>query len=245
MIDENKNKFLIKINRMKITSGVSIFLLLVLFHLCSCHKDQVSYYAINGSLKNNLFFKTGTYWIYKDSLTGDIDSFVVTSSTQGTSPPVSNGGYVENIYIHINEYSISPANYSNMKKWDYLYQGNSIDVYNYNAKVYTGQVEYVPLVNYPFTYSGTQAIDGAFMDYIDTTNLINIDHNYPLSGINVDSVAVVRSKADMNFNGYLPPYYYSDTFFISSKIGIVKMKLNHPQDTLRRIWEIQKWNIIL
>jgi hypothetical protein len=52
--------------------------------LSSCSRVKPFNIDVNGQLKSH-FFKKGTYWIYRDSISGQIDSFYVTSTYDAKS----------------------------------------------------------------------------------------------------------------------------------------------------------------
>ena len=56
---------------------VVVFLALM---IQGCQKQQLPHYTINPGLMSAWGFKTGTYWIYQDSLSGEVDSFAVTGT---------------------------------------------------------------------------------------------------------------------------------------------------------------------
>jgi hypothetical protein len=61
-----------------------ILLLIAFCSLLACRKNNVPHYPINAALKVAFSFKPGTYWIYQDSLSGEIDSFYVENMVSGT-----------------------------------------------------------------------------------------------------------------------------------------------------------------
>ena len=79
------------------------FLLTMLFWLLLTNCDKTTNSTISGapSLMSNFNFKPGTYWIYKDSITGEIDSYSVYGN-QTTYQSYSYNINIEvyNIYIY-------------------------------------------------------------------------------------------------------------------------------------------------
>ena len=58
-----------------------IFCLFVIIIIAAdCHKDKNDpYYTLTDAFKNFTIFKEGTYWIYKDSITNNFDSLMLTT----------------------------------------------------------------------------------------------------------------------------------------------------------------------
>ena len=68
-------------------SAKKYYLIGLLFLLCvlgACKKKNRNI-PISADLKKFFSYKPGTYWIYKDSVNGQIDSFAVLSNTFGTA----------------------------------------------------------------------------------------------------------------------------------------------------------------
>jgi hypothetical protein len=127
------------------------FVVIMLAGLHSCRKP-ITHYPINASLKAAFNYKVGSYWIYRDSISGMIDSFYVTDNTysNGTSPGDSYS--IEQIEIRISEKNISPIPVSPVVYfWDYNYVANILEMTFYFLNNYR-PTAYNPLVNYPFQY---------------------------------------------------------------------------------------------
>jgi hypothetical protein len=91
---------------MKSILAVAI-IIMTFAYLPSCRKTTLDRHRVNDSLKAAFNYKPGTYWIYKDSLTGRLDSFAVTSQTDDFSRLITspNPDYLEEgIVIYITEY---------------------------------------------------------------------------------------------------------------------------------------------
>ena len=52
--------------------------------VCSCHKNNSPHYKLNSGLQANFGYNIGSYWIYRDSINGEIDSYYVSSSKLST-----------------------------------------------------------------------------------------------------------------------------------------------------------------
>jgi hypothetical protein len=222
----------------------SVFIIMVIaITFCSCKKTNGTNYPLNNELKAAFYFKTGTYWIYKDSVSGDIDSFFVRSSANGSSLSADKSASIEEIDIRISEYHILPAA-TDTQAWEFFYQVNTFDMFFPDKKIYTDKIEYIPLINYPFAYTTGRVAVGIYPAFGDTAVVDNIFETFPLNGQIFNNVAEVNHRASLNFNGYLPPFFYNDNFYLCPNIGFIKIKLNHPQDPLYRIWEMQRWKIV-
>ncbi len=216
--------------------SVAIILLL----LNACKKPNITHYTINADLKAAFNYQVGTYWIYRDSIGGGIDSFYVTKNQSGTSSVLDHNGdgYTnEGIAVYISEQNISPglADTAN-EYWEYHYQSSMFNM-NYFSLNKT-LVQLFPLIDYPFqsTLSGSGA-PGA-PPYPQNGNVISISNSYTLNGNTFTNVAVVNHIANA------PALQYNDVFYISQSAGIFKMRLNHPLDSVYRVWELQRWKIV-
>ena len=216
------------------------------FCLLSCKKkNNVQQVPVNDSLKAAFNFKPGTYWIYKDSLSGAIDSFAVTSNTDDfitVSTGTNNSASQEGIVIMITEHSISPAT-ADTQLWKFYYAENMFCVYFYESQIENGLIEYVPMVNYPFQPQLAEI--GISPTYVQSAQIVNLSGNLSINGIAYNNLAVINHYAILTSN--LPfnfPYSYNDTFYVGSMAGLIKMNLNHPVDNYYRKWELQRYHIV-
>jgi len=212
------------------------FMLLISFAFPSCHKNESVNEPINDLLKAAFNYKPGTYWIYRDSLSGNVDSFFVTRNSDGISNPSGNNT-VEVMNIYISEYNIAPIPVNtDTQSWVLYYERNCLDlIYNPYDPNYLGGFSFAPVINYPYEdiLYGSPDLGSSF---IDTAFTINLFQNYVLNGNSFSNVAEINHRYDSVLN---------DWFYISPDVGIFKMRFNQTWgDTLYKIWEIQRWHIV-
>jgi len=206
--------------------------------LNACHKPSQPHYTINASLKAAFDFQPGTYWIYKDSISGEVDSFAVQTSESGTSTNSSGGYSMDQIFIYIQEYFPSSGT-SDYKEWEYSFFGDEIDLLYYGSNI--TETNYAPFINFPFQNPLTyETYAHEVGNIIDSSYVDNIYDSYSLLGNTFLNVAVVNHALI-----YLTAINYSDVFYICPNIGIIKMKLNHRLDSINRVWELQRWNVVM
>lgn len=102
--------------------------------LYSCKKQYNTAY-IDPELKKHFNFKAGTYWIYRDSLTGSMDTFTVYGNT--TTITESNPGYSLD-HIERQEMEIRCSDSSNVYKCSYTLSNSSILVLFYHLQLGLG-----------------------------------------------------------------------------------------------------------
>jgi len=212
-------KYLIMKNVFIILSG------LVLVQLCACQKQSSHpHEPIDSLLVQNFNYKVGTYWIYKDSLTNEKDSFFVTDNTFSSANSSSNSQSLTDL-ITIN---ISQSNSNSIKaKWSLILSHNVMDCV-YNGSI---SIQYNDFIYVPFTVGllGYNEEDSGFVISVNNTDTVN--SNYYSS--------VVKFK-HINDAGTVFPHF-DNTFYFNMAAGIIKMELN--QDT-HYIWELQQYKII-
>jgi hypothetical protein len=213
-----------------------IAIIFIVFYGC---KKKVQTTPISSELLAAFNYQLGTYWIYRDSISGEIDSFFVTSNVPGAY--VNGGGNytINQIYISISQININSITFDT-SKWAMEYQANMIDLKFYESNMLDYYINYFPLINYPFSYS-LSACSGCFDGSSGIGSVYNIINNYSVNNNSFYNVA------EINNVGAISPAVHSshnDLFYICPTVGIIKMTLNHPQDSLYRVWEIIKWNII-
>ena len=118
---------------------------------CSCVKQgNVTTYAVDSSLVKYFNYKPGTYWVYRDSIAGDVDSFYVTRNNVDYATSTNNADIrTENIDILISQVNI-------VKKtstvWDWNMGANMVSFESSDRA-------YSPMFYYPFTVGPLQLYD--------------------------------------------------------------------------------------
>ncbi len=181
-------------------------------------------------------FQPGTYWIYVDSLSGRVDSFVVNSNqmTHLTTDP-SNKYSTEARIIWITEYNIGPAPLvKDNITWYYELENNEMDI-SYSNHTNGIDLSLTPLFNYPYQPNFETLYTGYMNLSPDTPN---IDFLYSSHLIRNNTFSNVECVSHLNRS------VFNDRFYISPKIGLVKMELNHPQASFNVIWELERWHVV-
>jgi hypothetical protein len=223
----------------------ALSLLLTFFVLLGCNKSKLEKVPVNEDLKAAFNYKPGTYWIYKDSISGQIDSFRVISNYDAYNDiTTSVKQSIENILITITQYKSTPSTIDT-QIWKFSYESNCFNITYNEPKLYTGEIEYIPLLNYPFQNSIiiNEHISQAFQD----TSSISFLNAYSIGGQTFANNAVINHwvylKASYNYP-LLNSYSYNDCFYLCPFVGLIKIKLDHPNDSLYKVWEIQRWHIV-
>ncbi len=225
-----------------------LLVVLICCVLCACNKPvKVVKVPLDPGLKAAFNFLPGTYWIYKDSATGIVDSFFVTSEVDEYPQTTASSGTVkvgEYIQIFISEVNTSPLPLSkDTVIWQFNLTDKMLSAYYTEKKIIGGEISYVPLINFPFEHTLTAY--GPLPTYSRATGTVyGLGNTIQINGETYEDLALVNWQAYIpaNINGYIgAPYSYDDWFFISKGIGLVKMRINHPQDSLNRVWELQRY----
>ena len=217
-----------------------LFFLVILTTFYACKKNNgIVNYPIDADLKAAFNYQVGTYWIYRDSISGRIDSFAVTKNvfTPGSQTAATGGNYtLDGIEIYITEYN--GGSKTDTTGWEWLLSTNSEELIWYSNIGFVGQVyfDFKPIFTYPFKIGEPVFIDGQYGN--DTPTTTNIYSNYALNGVNFVNVAEIYNTY-ITFNNT----NVVDWFYINSDIGYIKIRINDPYDAIHKVWEIQRWNI--
>ncbi len=205
---------------------------------CTPTTPPAQHTPVSKELKSDFNFKVGSYWVYKDSLSGRIDSFFVVSNVD-TSIITSYGGHdypkksYESIRISVLEYNVNHFPNAVTSYWNYTFEGFDVLLSPYH---------------YFFQYPGKDSFSIANMGVpgYDTGKLNNVFPDYHIYTSSFATVAVINH----HFAASKTTYRYNDLFYISPGIGIIKMSLYHvpdtgynPSDSINRVWELQRWHI--
>ena len=211
-----------------------VIVVVLLAAFCGC-RQKVTFHPINLALKKAFNYQVGSYWIYKDSITGVIDSLYVTSSVYGAFQ-INNNPLEMRDLLGI-DFSVNDGNSSHIEKWAISAYENIFEFHKFGSG-YDGVEniigEEMPLdVPFPFT---------------DTTSWSESDSFYVriLPTFNVNSKVYTNTVLISLNNDYRikSTAMYNDLFYIDTAIGIVKFVFNHESDSILRIMVLQRYHVI-
>lgn len=208
----------------------------MLLALTSC--GRVKNYAIDADLKTHFNYNVGTYWIYKDSASGRVDSFAVFYN-QYTPAGVSTADQhtADDINIGIEEFNTTGL--LDSTQWSWYLVSNIIEIDRYviaNGTDYN--IQYYSFVSYPFQtgeVGSSIIVPNAYSNGLVT----NIFPSYSVNGQAFSQVAEIY----FNDSTSVPPYH-ADWFYLSQDTGIIKMRLYGQADSPQKVWELQRWHIV-
>jgi len=204
---------------------ILFFILIFSALLYSCAKTADQTRPINPDLLKYFSYKPGTYWVYKDSIAGEIDSFYVTDNTKSSStgPPNIDG---INISIHqVKEDGLG----LDSTVWVMILAENFV---SYLSRGLPGNVDrdYSGLFSYPFQVEviGSESIN--FKEAV------------------VTNISLTLTVASTSFNNVAETHYYGynydDWSYINTDVGIIKMRWSDTANINNKVWELQRWNIV-
>lgn len=188
---------------------------------CKRPGSNLPNYAVDADLAAAFSYKPGTYWIYKDSLTGQIDSFYVTQLTTNNFKDPSGTYTYDLIGVYFAERGITSLTSTDTSSWRIYLQQNQFSLDHYWKYEY---VDY-DAVEYPFINNSSK---GVYNERVIINNSITIN-----SKIYANTTTINYYSNNIN-----------DSYFIYPNIGMLKISINHSYDSFRKIWELQKSNVI-
>lgn len=212
-------------------------------------KDPVTIEYKLGDCKNYMYFKVGTYWVYQNDVTNEIDSQWVSFSTIDQSTQHGDEDYSKHItLIQETLWTFIASNFvdgwGRQNKFEIYTSGQNVNAYPYPTSAYqfekskknsssshSNTVYYQPLNLCPKK--------NCFY-YYDTTLT-----NYSLNGFTYDTVRVFRVNGDAVFQesnqltigGGKSDYYYA------KNIGLIKV-FHDSYHTDNKTPYKQSWNLI-
>jgi hypothetical protein len=191
-----------------------------------------------GEAKDYLWAKPGSYWIYKDSASGNIDTQTVTA-LQVESQTIK-GTREETQHITVEFDKLRRFVYSSFHQRSYYDEtlnptpdGTSFD--GSNRIVCERHAKGII-----FSFFNPFIIDGVASDGFSTTTCKSIIETIPLQNKTYDHVAKFEIKNDVTWtSGSLP--YFTSIYYWAKNVGLIKMELqkNTPEN-----WELIEYNII-
>ncbi len=191
--------------------------------------DTLSYSHFN--------YKVGSYWIYKDSLSGRVDCFYVRKNyfiNQGAP----NAIYTYH-FIGVAEQNIDNSNVADSAFWQYNFQGKRVIVdyfYGINGYGWKNDITYDPLFLYPFAMGDNGS-------NFDTAKVLSVDSFVKINDSIYYRVAQVQHFIHMATSGGPGLTDMDDLFSVNDSVGIISMKLYHPLDGINHLWVLQRYKI--
>jgi len=203
----------------------------------SCKKNSgIPHYTIDADLKTAFDFKPGTYWIYRDSISGRVDSFAVRTNTFST-PTIAGNYSFDIIKITMTEYIGGSS--ADTSGWQINLFANCEEIIWFNNINFNGQ-EYIdlnPMFSFPFKL-GLPLINFGIPSGEYNGIITNIYSNYIVNSINYNSIA------EINFNYANGKFNSIDWFYECANIGIIKMRLYDSYYSVNKVWELQTYYIV-
>jgi hypothetical protein len=199
-----------------------LLIITMLMFAVGCKKKENIYY-LSDEVKRNFFFKPGSYWIYRDSISGMMDSCYLSSSM-----------------IQILDNPRVTASYSKLEllSLDFLISPLDTSIKDKN-ELYMGVVENNLLADYIFKLDrnhiqrlvhGTplpiSAPDSKKFGKKDSVNILN---KYTVLGVDYENVGEIW------VNNH-------EQHYINDSVGFIKMKVFN--DSVNFVWELQRYKII-
>ncbi|MCD6013832.1 MAG: hypothetical protein K0Q79_3694 [Flavipsychrobacter sp.] len=205
---------------------------------------------LDPQIKRN-YFKVGTYWIYKDTVSGDIDSAYVTANSDSLRPAgycdPHKEYYNEVFDMRINVVSNSPGVPAGSAEETWIISGrrNGLIIQVVDGKGSLGaqpkemilarypvQAGYMPPVHEGCVYGGSP--DSAYVkDVLPSFTLNGRTFNNTIVSGHMPSKLFDPAEAD-----------YVDYFYLSEDAGVVKMILAPKGSSMQRVLELQRYHII-
>jgi hypothetical protein len=223
-----------------------IGLLLVLVFLSACSREILSekhpHSDLLASSKQHYLFQKGSYWIYRDSITGRVDSCYVYYVKLDTIN--SNGLMVENIDVKMKQYPII-----NPKEDSVFYEisvsaGNQYNAYKGDQFYFTGDKRYLSYSNglYFFGTHLPLSPDSSFSTEFGYTAPVKVQLNkeFLLSGNIFSNVFEIQTNQSPTGNK-------GRTIYFNEAHGLVKMRIRTEDfyyDIKDKVWELQRWKVI-
>ena len=168
-------------------------------------------------MEQKLYFKPGTWWIYRDSVTGITDSCVVQNAFKDVFTQIGDPTTYERLHIDIFAYRNNGKIDTFSSYMDMV--GNSI-TYGCSAPVAAVLGSVYATVTYPFA-GAPLTLNGTTYNNVVTTfsNTLFYVHDHPTVSISKPS-------------------------YINDEVGIIKCYVPHTADSVFDVRELVRYNIV-
>lgn len=213
----------------------NVLILCALFMLLAgCKKEcKTSYTKLDTQINNHFNFKSGSYWIFRDSISGVFDSFYVTNNTFKNDLDYDKYGNLctsdEVLEIQMNKSKDS------LVIWKFSFGGNYINIKllknyfelnSFSSRFFYEQELHLKHYNDGVTHLSSKKVSDIYSGFYLSSNYWHLHYT--------DSFA--SNSSTISYSDYL----YNDS------VGFVKIRLNldNGKDKINQVWELQSWKTI-
>jgi len=220
--------------------------------LCSCDKSSSSYqngpdpgnnslpiYGVDTALLAHYNYKPGSFWVYKDSLTGRVDSFFVSNYDSIAIGGTGTGYYRVYINITLQEINKDFTALQDSATWMLTLTGSDASLAYYRDTTGTRVLECAyHLLTSPLGSSISPSIG-------DTVALATTYSSYVFNGYFFSNIYVFHhyNNTDPALQNSIT--YIQDDLWLCNGGGLVKMRLNHPLTGVKHVWELRNHQLVL
>jgi hypothetical protein len=201
--------------------NLGILLISMIITASACHKNKYPHYLLSAPLKDSFGYNSGSYWIYKDSVSGAFYSFYVQSSF----------GTVFETDAYIDQMAVG------------FQCNNNIPVNNFGLTLIDSACSISIIGKTLFLFSYPFMNRGAGGDY-DSGYVQEI----PFFSINNNNYANIILSYHTN-SKIFSTSIYEHKFYVSSTAGIIKIRISqspylaYKQDSIFQVLELQSYYI--
>lgn len=191
-------------------------LIIIVFLTIGCKKKERPTYYMTQDFKNYVVFPVGSYWVYEDSITGEIDTIrLIESSTTiiNTKSGDDDPGYNYEQYSanFISSISNETLGFVGGK------MNNNSDIHNYVYGNYRRKL-FISDIEIGFGYDNY-----VYEEYLDSIYILNIKYN---------RIKIFKNRSP--FQGII----HSRTFNCKN-IGIIRMEIEDTVQNINRVWNLK------
>ena len=199
-----------------------IHLILFSILLLGCNKKDVLY--VPAEVKQKYSFKKGSYWIYRDSISGRIDS----------------------CYLSTNQLFVPEKLRTESSYFEYLILGfvqKPIDT-TINVQINLQLSFKSAIMSGGYANLNKQIIIDGFVCYAPIPLK---DHTVKIKGTESNIYSLPNYTLGSNlFSNVSKIFANNQTIYINDSVGYIKMNIHYEglKDTVNEVWELQRWNVI-
>ena len=203
-------------------------------------KQKENKIAVDSGLRSDFGYRQGSYWVYRDSVSGEVDSAYVISSGSawheaGGCLRMTNAPQIETMTIQI---GVSNGNPASSETWNMSMTEKKFSMYFANDRDKTESQLRLDLFTYPAKVGDAPGASGcipsADSGRVADINTMNLHDQQYSNTIDCPHARLAGPS----------PWDYNDRFYMSPKAGLVKVVFRHPSDSVYRVLELQRYKIV-
>jgi hypothetical protein len=195
--------------------------------LNACWKPKYDNEYISQEAKDYCMFEEGSYWIYQDSVTSNLDSVILTKTL---------------LEYQEKEWEMNYHTITECYKSDYYHYLSDTSIILYNG-IYATSPAGISIIAFNFGIQDLEKNMILGISAIDSHTQTSYLPSYSIEENNFDNVRIVWQKYPIRHPGaYYTTDYYIRSYWVKN-IGLIRYEIYNPNNEILNTYNLIKYNV--